>query len=110
MLLGLAALCQGLASEPSLEDLGSAGQDHHLTGAQLKLLLDRSRSPQARSAVLRIAAAQSGSQASADMQSRQALIQYTDRCNGPAHLSWERTYWPCRPYCHMLRVLPQLTF
>ena len=74
MLLGLAALCQGLASEPGLEELGTAGQEHHLTEAQLQLLLHRSCSADARSAVLSIAAAQSGSQASADVQSRQAFI------------------------------------
>ena len=72
MLLGLAALCQGLASEPSLGELGSAGQEHHLTEAQLQLLLAESASADARSAVLSIAAAQAGSQASADVQSRQA--------------------------------------
>ncbi len=74
MLLGLAALFQGLASEPSLEELGSAGQEHHLTEAQLRVLLDKSASADARSAVLSIAAAQSGSQASADVQSRQASV------------------------------------
>lgn len=74
MLLGLASLFQGLASEPSLDELGSAGQEHHLTEAQLQLLLDTSASADARSAVLSIAAAQSGSHASASIQSRQASI------------------------------------
>ena len=70
LLLGLAALCQGLASEPSMGELGSAGQEHYLSQEQLHLLLDRSASAEARSAVLSIAAAQSGSPAAADIQSR----------------------------------------
>jgi len=74
MLLGLAALFKGLASEPSLDELGRAGQEHYLAEEQLQLLLDRSASADARSAVLSIAAAQSGSQASADIQSRQAIL------------------------------------
>lgn len=72
MLLGLAALCEGLASEPSLAELGAAGQEQHLSGAQLQALLEGSASADARSAVLGIAAAQSGSQAAADIQSRHA--------------------------------------
>jgi len=74
MLLGLAALFKGLASEPSLDELGHAGQEHHLAEEQLQLLLDRSASADASSAVLSIAAAQSGSQASADIQTRQAFL------------------------------------
>ena len=73
-LLGLAALFQGLASEPSLEELGSAGQEEHLTEAQLQLLLDRSASADARSAVLSIAAAQSGLHPSANIQHRRASL------------------------------------
>ena len=70
MLLGLAELFKGLASEPGLPELGSAGQAHHLSRDALQTLLDASASADARSAVLAIAGAQSGSQASADIQSR----------------------------------------
>ena len=57
---------------PAWARLGSAGQAHYLSQDQLHLLLDRSGSAEARSAVLSIAAAQSGSPAAADIQSRRA--------------------------------------
>ena len=77
MLLGLAELFKGLASEPGLPELGSDGQAHHLSRDALQTLLDASASADARSAVLAIAGAQSGSQASADIQSRCLAQLYT---------------------------------
>jgi hypothetical protein len=70
MLLGLAELFKGLATEPGLPELGSSGQAHYLSRDALETLLHASASADARSAVLAIAGAQSGSQASADLQSR----------------------------------------
>ena len=82
MLLGLAELFKGLASEPSLPELGTDGQAHHLSRDALQTLLDASASADARSAVLAIARAQSGSQASADIQSRcLAQLYFSEACS-----------------------------
>ena len=108
MLLGLAELLKGLASEPGLPELGTDGQAHHLSRDTLQTLLDASASADARSAVLAIAGAQSGSQASADIQSRclascipQKPAQLSPPLNILVRIRCARLYGAWRsPCCH----------